>query len=319
MAELSPRLGAKRKPAYPVKIGTRGSPLALAQAHELVRRLAIAHGVDEASFAIVPIKTSGDRILNQPLNAAGGKGLFTKELDLALLDGEIKIAVHSAKDLPAELPEGVEIAGYLPREDVRDAWISPHAAHPLKLPAGSVVGTASLRRAAMIKRLRPDLAIALLRGNVETRLTKLARGEVAATLLALAGLKRLGLESKATALLAIEEFIPAPGQGAIAITARPGDDVALHLLAPIRDQATAVALCAERAFLRVLDGSCKTPVGAYAHTEGGTLSIRAIVLRPDGSQFFETTAAGPAADAVRLGEMAAKKLAGQIPAGFFDP
>jgi hydroxymethylbilane synthase len=317
VAELSPRPGPK--PAHPVKIGSRGSPLALAQARELVHRLAVARGLDEASFAIVPIKTSGDRILNRPLNAAGGKGLFTKELDLALLSGEIEVAVHSAKDLPAQLPEEIEIAGCLPREDVHDAWISPQAPHPLRLPAGSIVGTASLRRAAMIKRLRPDLAIALLRGNVETRLAKLARGEVAATLLALAGLKRLGLESKATAVLAAEEFIPAPGQGAIAMTARRGDYAALRLLAPVRDQATAVALCAERAFLRVLDGSCKTPVGAYARTEGGMLSVRAIVLRPDGSQFFETTASGPAANAVMLGEMAAKKLAAQIPAGFFDP
>src|ERR1700745_1791195 len=159
---------------YPMRVGTRGSPLALAQARELVSRLATAHGLDENSIEIIAIKTSGDKILNQPLNEAGGKGLFTKELDLALLNGDIEIAVHSAKDLPANLPSGVEIAGYLPREDPRAAWVSPHAPHPLNMAAGRCVGTASLRRAAMVKRLRPDLRIALLRGNVETRLAKLA-------------------------------------------------------------------------------------------------------------------------------------------------
>jgi hydroxymethylbilane synthase len=315
--DLSP--GSRPKLAYPVKIGSRGSPLALAQARELVCRLATAYGLDESRIEIVAIKTSGDKILNQPLNEAGGKGLFTKELDVALLSGDIAIAVHSAKDLPANLPEAIEIAGYLPREDVRDVWISPHALHPLKLAAGSVVGTASLRRAAMVKRLRPDLRIALLRGNVETRLAKLAKGEVAATLLALAGLKRLRLESEATAVLDAEEFVPAPGQGAIAMTVRHGDNAALRFLAPVTDQATSVALCAERAFLRVLDGSCKTPLGAHARAEGEGLAFHAIVLRPDGSQFFETAVSGPAVDAVRLGETAAKELLAQIPAGFFDP
>jgi len=317
MAELSP--ASRPKLAYPIRIGSRGSPLALAQARELVRRLEKAHGLSEQNFAIVPIKTSGDKILNQPLDEAGGKGLFTKELDLALLGGDIEIAVHSAKDLPAYLPEGIEIAGYLPREDARDVWISPHAPHPRKLPAGSVVGTASLRRAALVRRLRPDLSIALLRGNVETRLEKVARGEIAATLLALAGLKRLGLQSKATAVLDAEEFVPAPGQGAIVMTARSGDNGALRFLAPVADQATSIALCAERAFLRVLEGSCKTPIGAHARMEGDTLAFVAIVLRPDGSQFFETAVSGPAGDAVRLGEMAAKALLAQIPAGFFAP
>ena len=198
--------------------------MALAQARELQDRLIAAHGLDAAAIEIVAIKTSGDMILNLPLSEAGGKGLFTKELDLALASGNIEMAVHSAKDLPTILPAGIEIAGYLPRADVRDAWISPHAPHPLKLPPGSLVGTASLRRGAMVRRLRPDLRIALLRGNVETRLAKVARGEVAATLLALAGLKRLGLEAAATAVLDVREFVPAPGQGAIAITVRTGDD-----------------------------------------------------------------------------------------------
>ena len=232
------------------------------------------------AIEIVTIKTSGDMILNLPLSEAGGKGLFTKELDLALASGNIDMAVHSAKDLPTFLPAEIEIAGYLPREDVRDAWISPHAPHPLKLPPGSVVGTASLRRGAMVRRLRPDVRIALLRGNVETRLAKVAKGEVAATLLALAGLKRLGLEAAATSVLDVREFVPAAGQGAIAITMRSGDDATRALLAPVFDAATGIALTAERAFLRILDGSCKTPIGAYARVEADNIAFHAIVLNP---------------------------------------
>jgi hydroxymethylbilane synthase len=292
--------------------------LALAQTRELVDRLEAALGLDAATIEIVAIKTSGDTILHMPLSEAGGKGLFTKELDLALLDGKIEMAVHSAKDLPTILPEGIEIAGYLPREDVRDAWISPQAAHPLKLAPGSVVGTASLRRGAMVRRLRPDLKIALLRGNVETRLAKVARGEVAATLLALAGLRRLGLEAEATAILDVREFVSAPGQGAIAITTRADDSATRAFLAPVLDKATGIALAAERAFLRVLDGSCKTPIGAYACVEAGNVAFHAIVLKPDGSKFFETAASGPLAEAASLGETAGQELAAQIPADFFD-
>ncbi len=301
----------------PFRLGTRGSPLALAQARELVDRLEAAHGMAHA-IEIVAIKTSGDTIVQVPLSEAGGKGLFTKELDLALLAGNIEMAVHSAKDLPTFLAPGIEIAGYLPRADVRDAWISSHAPHPLKLPPGSLVGTASLRRGAMVKRLRPDVRIALLRGNVETRLAKVAKGEVAATLLALAGLKRLGLEAAATAVLDVREFVPAAGQGAIAIATRAGDWATRALLAPVLDAATGVALAAERAFLRVLDGSCKTPIGAYARVEAGNVAFHAIVLKPDGSRFFETVASGPLAEAASLGEAAGRDLAAQIPAGFFD-
>jgi hydroxymethylbilane synthase len=292
--------------------------LALAQTRELKDRLIAAHGLDPQAIEIVAIKTSGDMILNLPLSKAGGKGLFTKELDLALLEGNVEMAVHSAKDLPTLLPAGIEIAGYLPRVDVRDAWISPHAPHPLKLPPGSVVGTASLRRGAMVRRLRPDLKVTLLRGNVETRLAKVARGEVAATLLALAGLKRLGLAAAATAVLDVREFVPAAGQGAIAITMRTGDDATRAFLAPVLDAATGIALTAERAFLRVLDGSCKTPIGAYARVEGERLAFRAIVLNPNGSRFFETAASGPVGEAASLGETAGQDLAARIPAGFFD-
>jgi hydroxymethylbilane synthase len=227
--------------------------------------------------------------------------------------------VHSAKDLPTILPAGIEIAGFLPREDVRDAWISPHAPHPLELPRGSVVGTASLRRGALVKRLRPDLQIALLRGNVETRLRKVAKREVAATLLALAGLKRLGLVSAATAVLDPREFVPAPGQGAIAVTIREYDSAVRDFLTPVLDAATGTELAAERAFLRVLDGSCRTPIGAHAQIEGESLAFHAIVLKPDGSQFFESDVSGPAADAVPLGETAGERLVAHLPAGFFGP
>jgi hydroxymethylbilane synthase len=292
--------------------------LALAQAYELKDRLARAHNTAGEGIEIVIIKTTGDAILDRALSEAGGKGLFTKELDLALMAGEVAIAVHSAKDLPTLLPEEIAILGYLPREDVRDAWISPRATHPRGLAQGSVVGTASLRRGAMVKRLRPDLNIALLRGNVQTRLAKLAAGEVDATLLAVAGLKRLGLEAEASALLDIEEFVPAAGQGAIGITARTGDAAAAAALAPILHAATGYALAAERAFLHVLDGSCKTPIGAFAHLDGGVLQFHAIVLKPDGSQAFEARVSGPPTQAAALGEAAGRDLLARIPADLFQ-
>lgn len=292
--------------------------MALAQAHELRQRLAVAHAIDAAHFTIEIITTTGDMIQDRPLAEAGGKGLFTKELDLALVEGRIDIAVHSAKDLPTVLPAEIEIIGYLPREDPRDVWISHKAAHPRALPPGAVVGTASLRRGAMVKRLRPDLNLTLLRGNVETRLDKVMRGDVDATLLALAGLRRLGLVDRATAILDCEDFVPAVGQGAIGITARPGDVRAAALLAPILDPATGIALRCERAFLRVLDGSCKTPIGGFAQRDGSEIVLHAIILRPDGSQFFETRLRGLPADAAQIGEAAARELLARAPAGFLE-
>ena len=271
----------------PLRIGTRGSPLALAQANQTRDRLLAIHDLSGDAVEIHVIKTSGDAILDRPLSEAGGKGLFTKELDTALMMGGIDIAVHSAKDLPTFLPDAIAIAGYLPREDVRDVWISPVAATPRALPQGAVVGTASLRRGAMLKRIRPDLEIALLRGNVQTRLRKLAEGECAGTLLALAGLKRLDLADRATAVLPIEEFLPAAGQGAIGITARADDAAVAAMLAPILCAPTGVALAAERAFLAALDGSCRTPIGAHAVADGDRVSLRGLVLRPDGSDVFE--------------------------------
>lgn len=299
-----------------LRLGTRGSPLALVQARMVRQALVAAHGFDAEQVEITVIRTSGDRIQDRPLSEAGGKGLFTKELDSALMRGQIDFAVHSAKDLPTFLPQGISIAGFLPREDVRDVWISAKAADPRDLPAGSIVGTASLRRSAMLLRLRPDLAITLLRGNVETRLAKLARGEIDATILALAGLKRLGLTDKATRLLDAADFVPAVGQGAIALTLRSDDAPIAAALQPILDQATGVALACERALLQVLDGSCRTPIGGHAWLEGDALHLRAIILRPDGSQFFETQMQAPQIDAISLGENAARALLAQAPAGF---
>ena len=297
-----------------MKIGTRGSPLALAQAYEARRRLALAHGAPEEHFEIVVIKTSGDAIQDRPLSEAGGKGLFTKELDQAQLEGAIDIAVHSAKDLPTVLPDGLVIAGYLPREDVRDAFIGRDATTLMDLPQGARIGSASLRRQAMIRRLRPDLEIELLRGNVQTRLNKVEAGEYAATLLALAGLKRLGLAERATSILPLDLFPPACGQGAIAIVARSEDTGVLADLAPICDGEAGCALAAERAFLKVLDGSCRTPIAGHAVASGDRLSFYGLVLRPDGSEAFDARAEGPANQAAALGEASAKKILAAAPA-----
>ena len=297
-----------------LRVGTRGSPLALAQAHETRQRLAQAHALAEDTIDIVPIRTTGDMIQDRALAEAGGKGLFTKELDAALIGGRIDIAVHSSKDLPTALPAELEISGYLPREDVRDVLISKVASRIVDLPRGARVGTASLRRGAMIRRLRPDIEIGLLRGNVETRLRKLEAGEFDATLLALAGLKRLGLERRATAILETDEFLPAVGQGAIAIMARRGDADAAGWLAPILDRPTGLALTAERAFLLVLDGSCRTPIAGLARVEGERIRFAGMILRPDGSECYEVAEAGPAAQAQTLGEMAGRVLLARAPA-----
>jgi hydroxymethylbilane synthase len=296
-----------------LKIGTRGSPLALAQAHETRRRLALVHGAPEEHFEIVVIKTSGDLIQDRPLSEVGGKGLFTKELDQAQLEGEIDIAVHSAKDLPTLLPEGLVVAGYLPREDVRDAFIGGAAKNLLDLPKGARVGSASLRRQAMIRRLRPDLEVELLRGNVQTRLRKVESGEFAATLLALAGLKRLGLADKATSILPLDLFPPACGQGAIAITTRRDDSRIQSDLAKICDIETGFALAAERAFLAVLDGSCRTPIAGHAEVAAEHLGFYGIVLRKDGSQVFDARIEGSVRDAASLGVTAARKILASAP------
>lgn len=298
-----------------LRIGTRGSPLALAQTHMVRALLAKAHGVAEAHFAIEVIKTTGDVIQDRPLSESGGKGLFTKELDSALIAGSIDLAVHSSKDLPTHLPAEIVIAGYLPREDVRDAWIGRDGATIDQLPAGAVVGTASLRRAAQVKRRRPDLQTTLLRGNVHTRLGKVASGEVDATLLALAGLKRLGLADRATALLPLEDFPPAVGQGAIGITARASDPETQAAIAPILDEATALALAAERAFLSALDGSCRTPIAGHATVANGDLAFYGEVLKADGSEVWSTRRKGRAIDAAMIGADAGNEIVLKLPHG----
>ena len=297
-----------------LKIGTRGSPLALAQACETRRLLAAAHGMPEEKIAIVVLKTTGDMILDRALSEAGGKGLFTKELDIAQLKGEIDIAVHSSKDLPTLLPDGLEMAGFLPREDVRDVFISPRAGSLRDLPHGALVGTASLRRQALVKRIRPDLRIGLLRGNVQTRLAKLESGECDATLLALAGLKRLGLTDHATEILSEDDFLPAVGQGAIGITVRSDDHETKVRLGAILHPATGYALTLERAYLRVLDGSCRTPIAGLAKVDGQTVSFRGLIMRVDGSETYETRVAGSVEDAERLGVQAGQDLLARAPA-----
>jgi hydroxymethylbilane synthase len=296
-------------------IGTRGSPLALRQAHETQDRLAAALGWEHVQLPLSVIKTTGDVIQDRALSEAGGKGLFTKELDVALLDGAIDLAVHSAKDLPTRLPDGLAIAGYLPREDARDAFISRIAGSIAALPRGAVVGSASLRRQAQIKRARPDVAITLLRGNVGTRLARTENGEIAATLLAVAGLKRLGLLGHAAAILETDEFLPAVGQGAIAIVVRAADARVQQLVAPILDDATGIALAAERAFLAVLDGSCRTPIAGHARLVDGQLSFRGLVLRPDGSQSVEVARTATPMDAARIGDEAGRDVKARMPAG----
>ncbi len=296
-------------------LGTRGSPLALAQANETRRRLSEAHGWEAERIELRIIRTSGDAIQDRPLAEAGGKGLFTKEIDTALLLGEIDGAVHSAKDLPTLLPEGVALAGFLPREDVRDALISSFSDSIEGLPRGASLGAASPRRQAQALRLRPDLKPELLRGNVETRLRKAESGAIGATLLAMAGLKRLGLVPRIRAPLDVDRFLPAVGQGAIALTARSGDSRALAALAAIADPETLSALEAERAFLAELEGSCRTPIAGLARLEGDRLRFRGQVLRTDGSESFDIERDGSAGDAARIGAEAGRALAARLPAG----
>jgi hydroxymethylbilane synthase len=295
-------------------IGTRGSPLALWQANEVKARLVAALGLEAEAIALSVIRTSGDAIQDRALAQAGGKGLFTKEIDEAQLDGRAQLAVHSAKDMPTVLPEGLIIAGYLPREDARDALISARARTLTDLPEGATVGTASLRRQALIKRLRPDITTTLLRGNVETRLRKVESGEIDASLLALAGLKRLGFADRIACVLDEADFPPAVGQGAIAITTRSDDAEARAAVTTIADEATGVALAAERAFLRVLDGSCRTPIAGHAMLAGGRLRLRGLILRADGSESYEEIVEGAAADAETLGIMAGEAILRRAPA-----
>ena len=291
-----------------LRIGSRGSPLALVQARAVRDRLAAAHGVDPERITIEAIRTTGDMVQDRPLAEAGGKGLFTKEIEEALLAGRIDLAVHSAKDVPTFLPPGLTLCAYLPREDARDVFISAKAKSLRELPAGAVVGTASPRRQAIVKRTRPDLHVVSLRGNVETRLRKLREGHADATILALAGLKRLQLTDAVATVMNGDEFLPAVGQGAIVVEAREDDSNTRDLLARIDDPGTHTALSCERAFLAVLDGSCRAPIAGHATLAGDTVHFRGMILKPDGSKYFETTRHGNRRNAAAIGTEAGQEL-----------
>lgn len=299
------------------RIGTRGSPLALAQANDVRARLIAAHGLKDGDVSITVIKTSGDIIQDRPLSEAGGKGLFTKEIEQALLAGEIDLAVHSMKDVPTVLPDGLVISTLLEREDVRDAFISLKYKTLAEMPAGAVVGTSSLRRAAQVRHVRPDLKVVEFRGNVETRLRKINEGVADATFLAMAGLNRLGLQAKATAAIETAVMLPAVAQGAVGIEIRYGDSATRAALAPLNHAQTALCVTAERAFLAKLEGSCRTPIAGLAELNGTALSFRGSILTPDGRCCHDTARTGVAADAERMGVTAGAELLERAGPEFF--
>ncbi len=305
-------------PSQPLRIGTRGSPLALAQAHETRERLAHAFDLPQAAFEIVVITTTGDRVQDRPLKDIGGKGLFTKEIEEDLLSGAIDIAVHSMKDMPVLQPEGLLLDCYLPREDVRDAFISPHVKSLDALVPGAVVGTSSLRRSAQILHKRPDLQVVEFRGNVQTRLKKLEQGMADCTFLAMAGLNRLGYEDVPRIAISPDEMLPAVAQGAIGIERRAGDVRVAAMLEAIHDAETGHRLAAERAFLATLDGSCETPIAGLATLHGDHLHLRGEILRPDGSEAHAGEERGPFEDAAEMGRALAERLKSLAGADFFD-
>ncbi|WGW05350.1 hydroxymethylbilane synthase [Tropicibacter oceani] len=309
-------------PAAPLKIGTRGSPLALAQAYETRARLGAAFDLPEAAFEIVVIKTTGDdRSMIQadrPLKEIGNKGLFTKEIEEAMLAGGIDIAVHSMKDMPTEQPDGLMLDCYLPREDTRDAFISPAFSSLHDLPQGAVVGTSSLRRRAQLLARRPDLQVVEFRGNVQTRLKKLGDGVATATFLAMAGLNRMHMDDVPKSAIEPEDMLPAVAQGAIGIERRVDDTRARDMLAAIHDTPTGQRLAAERSFLAALDGSCETPIAALAELDGDILRLRGEILRPDGSASHADEITGRIADGPQLGHELANRLLTAAGPGFFD-
>ncbi|KAM3302721.1 porphobilinogen deaminase, chloroplastic [Capsicum chacoense] len=306
-----------------IRVGTRGSPLALAQAYETRAKLIASYPdlAEEGAIEIVIIKTTGDKILNQPLADIGGKGLFTKEIDEALINGDIDIAVHSMKDVPTYLPEKTILPCNLPREDVRDAFISLTAGSLAELPSGSTIGTASLRRKSQILHRYPSLnVLENFRGNVQTRLKKLNEGVVQATLLALAGLKRLNMTENVSAILPIEDMLPAVAQGAIGIACRSDDETMANYIAALNHEETRLAVACERAFLTTLDGSCRTPIAGYASRgEDGDCIFKGLVASPDGTRVIETSRKGPYTfeDMIRMGEDAGKELLSKAGPGFF--
>ena len=299
-----------------LRIGTRGSMLALKQAHLTRSLLAAAHQVDEARIAIHVISTSGDKLTDRPLSEAGGKGLFSKEIEAALEAGEIDLGVHSSKDLASFLPDGLVLAAFLEREDVRDAFVSLRYSGIEALPQGAKLGSSSIRRAAQMLRVRPDLEIVPFRGNVDTRLAKLEAGVADATLLAAAGLHRLDRADRITAYLDPRDFPPAPAQGAIGIEIRADDARTAELVAPLNHAATATAIAGERALLATLDGSCRTPIGAFTELSAISCTLTAEILSPDGREFYRDTATGTPAEAVAIGRRLGETLLASAGAEF---
>lgn len=304
-------------PASPFRIGTRGSPLALAQAHETRDRLGAAFGLPQEAFEIVVIKVTGDAVQDRPLKEIGGKGLFTREVEDALLDGSIDIAVHSMKDMPVEQPEGLILDTYLPREDVRDAFVSLGGGALGDLAQGAVVGTSSLRRKAQLLARRPDLQIVEFRGNVQTRLRKLSEGVAEATFLAMAGLNRLGMADVPRQPIEPEDILPAVAQGAIGIERRLADSRAAGMLEAIHHGPTGQRLVAERAFLAALDGSCQTPIAGLAEFNGGNVRLRGEILRVDGSEVICDDQTAAIEDGAALGREMARKMLEKAGPGFF--
>lgn len=299
-------------------IGTRGSLLALAQAKLVRSKLAKFHQVDAEDIHIEVIKTSGDIIQDRPLSEVGGKGLFTKEIEVALLEKRVDIGVHSSKDVATQLPDGLGLYAFLKREDVRDAFVSLNHKSLDDLPQGAVFGTSSLRRAAQMRRYRPDLQIVEFRGNVQTRMKKLEDGVAEATLLAYAGLKRLGQSHIAKQMIDPNIFMPAPAQGAIGIEAREDDERTRELIAPLNHAGTAAALVAERHYLTGLDGSCRTPIGAYTEIDGNDIKIIGQILSIDGQTAFEGEVTGHVADCAEVGQHLAQILREQAGEKFFE-
>lgn len=302
----------------PFRIGTRGSPLALAQAHETRGRLCAAFDLPSEAIEIVVIKTTGDAILDRPLKEIGGKGLFTREIEDDLLAGRIDIAVHSMKDMPVDQPSGLTLDCYLPREDVRDAFIAPAGGTLSGLAPGTKVGTSSLRRKAQLLNRRPDLEIVEFRGNIQTRLKKLEAGVAHCTFLAMAGLNRLGMSEVPATAIDIREMLPAVAQGAIGIERRGDDARATEILAALHHLETGQRLAAERAYLAALDGSCETPIAGLATLDGGTLTLRGEILRSDGSEALSDSRTGPIEDGVAIGRELAESLLARAGDGFFD-
>jgi hydroxymethylbilane synthase len=305
-------------PATPLRVGTRGSPLAKAQAHEACDRLARAFDLPKAAFEIVVIKTAGDRIQDRPLRKIGGKGLFTREIEWDLLAGRIDIAVHSMKDMPFEQPAGLILSTYLPRQDVRDALICPTANRLDDIASGAKVGTSSLRRKAQVLLRRPDLQVVEFRGNVQTRLKKLDAGAASCTFLAMAGLNRLGTANIPATPIEPEKMLPAIAQGAIGIEQRLHDPRCSALLEAVQHTPTAKLLLAERAFLAGLGGSCETPIAGLATRQGGHILLRGEILRPDGSECLNDSQSAPVEDAAALGSAMAEKLRDLVGPGFFE-